>query len=86
MRRKFPGLQPGHGDPLLDLGIDRLRIERAPRDSPPRKLVGWRTSSKLPELIELVMSKPLVGAGMVVKVLEVTPQAPRIVGEQVCVR
>ena len=30
-----------------------------------RKLDGRRTSSKLPELIELVMAKPLVSAGMV---------------------
>jgi hypothetical protein len=27
-----------------------------------RRLVGRRTSSKLPELIELVMSRPLVSA------------------------
>ncbi len=47
-----------------------------------RKLTGRRTSSKLPELIALVMAKPLVSAGMVVKTLEVTPQAARrIVGE-----
>ncbi|MCJ2877500.1 DUF1612 and helix-turn-helix domain-containing protein [Rhizobium pusense] len=42
-----------------------------------RKLSGRRTSSKLPELIELVMAKPLVSAGMVAKTLEVTPQAAR---------
>ncbi|CAD0216650.1 hypothetical protein AGRHK599_LOCUS4913 [Rhizobium rhizogenes] len=42
-----------------------------------RKLEGWRTSSKLPELVELVMAKPLVSAGMVAKTLEVTPQAAR---------
>lgn len=47
-----------------------------------RKLAGRRTSSKLQELIELVMARPLVSAGMVVKMLEVTPQAARrIVGE-----
>ncbi|MDW9409079.1 DUF1612 domain-containing protein [Sinorhizobium meliloti] len=47
-----------------------------------RKLNDRRTSSKLPELIELVIAKPLVSAGMVVKTLEVTPQAARrIVGE-----
>jgi predicted transcriptional regulator len=34
-------------------------------------------SSKLPELVELVMAKPLVSAGMVAKTLEVTPQAAR---------
>jgi len=42
-----------------------------------RKLDGRRTSSKLPELVELVMARPLVSAGMVAKTLEVTPQAAR---------
>lgn len=42
-----------------------------------RKLQGRRTSSKLPELVELVMTKPLVSAGMVAKTLDVTPQAAR---------
>ncbi len=42
-----------------------------------RKLEGRRASSKLPELVELVMAKPLVSAGMVAKTLEVTPQAAR---------
>ncbi|MBB2701081.1 UNVERIFIED_ORG: hypothetical protein GGI66_005795 [Rhizobium esperanzae] len=42
-----------------------------------RKLDGRRTSSKLPELVELVMAKPLVSAGMVAETLEVTPQAAR---------
>lgn len=47
-----------------------------------RKLAGRRASSKLPELIELVMARPLVSAGMVTKTLEVTRQAARrIVGE-----
>ena len=46
------------------------------------KLSGRRTSSKLPELVELVMAKTLVSAGMVAKTLDVTPQAERwIVGE-----
>jgi hypothetical protein len=39
-----------------------------------RKLDGRRTSSKLPELINLVLAKPLVSAGMVAKTLEVTPR------------
>ncbi len=42
-----------------------------------RKLDGRRASSKLPELVELVMAKPLVSAGMVAKTLDVTPQAAR---------
>lgn len=58
---------------------DRLALARQMME---RKLLGRRTSSKLPELIELVMAKPLVSAGMVTKVLHVTPQAARrIVGE-----
>jgi hypothetical protein len=53
---------------------DRLALARKMMD---RKLEGRRTSSKLPELVELVMAKPLVSAGMVAKTLEVTPQAAR---------
>ncbi|WP_064710321.1 RHE_PE00001 family protein [Rhizobium bangladeshense] len=53
---------------------DRLTLAKTMMD---RKLEGRRTSSKLPELVELVMSKPLVSAGMVVETLEVTPQAAR---------
>ena len=53
---------------------DRLTLAKAMMD---RKLEGRRTSSKLPELVELVMAKPLVSAGMVAKTLEVTPQAAR---------
>ncbi|TBF23439.1 DUF1612 domain-containing protein (plasmid) [Rhizobium leguminosarum] len=53
---------------------DRLTLAKTMMD---RKLDGRRTSSKLPELVELVMAKPLVSAGMVVKALEVTPQAAR---------
>jgi hypothetical protein len=53
---------------------DRLALARKMME---RKLDGRRTSSKLPELIELVMAKPLVSAGMVAKMLEVTPQAAR---------
>ncbi len=53
---------------------DRLTLAKTMMD---RKLEGRRTSSRLPELIELVMAKPLVSAGMVAKTLEVTPQAAR---------
>nr|WP_249116650.1 RHE_PE00001 family protein [Ciceribacter sp. L1K23] len=42
-----------------------------------RKLERRRTSSKLPELVDLVMARPLVSAGMVAKTLDVTPQAAR---------
>ncbi|CDZ40183.1 Y4cF Protein [Neorhizobium galegae bv. officinalis] len=53
---------------------DRLTLARTMFQ---RKLDGRRTSSKLPELVELVMAKPLVSAGMVARTLEVTPQAAR---------
>ena len=53
---------------------DRLTLAKTMMD---RKLDGRRASSKLPELVELVMAKPLVSAGMVAKALEVTPQAAR---------
>ncbi len=52
----------------------RLTLAKTMMD---RKLEGRRTSSKLPELVELVMAKPLVSAGVVAKALEVTPQAAR---------
>ncbi|MFB7146102.1 RHE_PE00001 family protein [Agrobacterium deltaense] len=53
---------------------DRLTLAKTMMD---RKLEGRRASSKLPELVELVMAKPLVSAGMAAKTLEVTPQAAR---------
>ncbi|QGJ79178.1 RHE_PE00001 family protein [Sinorhizobium meliloti] len=53
---------------------DRLTLAKTMMD---RKLEGRRTSSKLPELVELVMAKPMVSAGMVAKTLDVTPQAAR---------
>ncbi|TRL39547.1 DUF1612 domain-containing protein [Rhizobium straminoryzae] len=53
---------------------DRLTLAKTMFE---RKLGGRRTSSKLPELVELVMAKPLVSAGMVAKTLDVTPQAAR---------
>ncbi|MBY2937199.1 RHE_PE00001 family protein [Rhizobium leguminosarum] len=53
---------------------DRLTLAKTMLD---RTLEGRRTSSKLPELVELVMAKPLVSAGMVAKTLEMTPQAAR---------
>ena len=65
-----------------ELGLkehDRLALARTMME---RKLVGRRTSSKLPQMIELVMAKPLVSAGMIAKELSVTPRAAlRIVEE-----
>ncbi|MCD7111307.1 DUF1612 and helix-turn-helix domain-containing protein [Rhizobium sp. DKSPLA3] len=60
-----------------DIGMkehDRLTLAKAMFE---RKLDGRRMSSKLPELVDLVMAKPLVSAGMVAKTLNVTPQAAR---------
>jgi hypothetical protein len=58
---------------------DRLALARKMME---RKLTGRRTSSKLPGLIELVISRPLVSAGMIAKELAVTPRAAlRIVEE-----
>jgi hypothetical protein len=47
-----------------------------------RKLIGRRQSSKLPDLIDLVLSRPMVSTGVIAKVLGVTPRAAlRIVEE-----
>ena len=65
-----------------ELGLkehDRLLLARKMMEC---RLVGKRTSSKLPGLIELVISRPLVSAGMIAKELAVTPRAAlRIVEE-----
>ncbi|NTA83714.1 DUF1612 and helix-turn-helix domain-containing protein [Agrobacterium tumefaciens] len=65
-----------------ELGLkehDRLLLARKMME---RRLVGRRTSSKMPELIELVTSRPLVSADMVAKELAVTQRAAlRIVEE-----
>lgn len=62
---------------------DRLTLAKTMMD---RKLDGRRTSSKLPELVELVMARPLVSAGMVAKTLEVTPQAARRIVQELGLR
>jgi hypothetical protein len=62
---------------VAEIGLkeyDRLALARTLME---RKLGGRRTSSKLPELVDLVMAKPLVSAKMVAKMLGVTPQAAR---------
>ena len=51
-----------------------------------RKLEGRRTSSRLPELVELVMARPLISAGMVAKALEVTPQGARRIVQELGLR
>ena len=39
-----------------------------------RRLIGRRTSSSLPSVIDLVLSRPMVSAAMVAKVVKVTPR------------
>lgn len=58
---------------------DRLMLAR---QTIMRKLVGRPQSSKLPELIDLVLARPMVSTGMIAKALSVTPRAAlRIAGE-----
>jgi predicted transcriptional regulator len=40
-----------------------------------RKLAGRRRNSKLPALVDLVLARPLVSAGMIADELGVTPRA-----------
>lgn len=62
---------------------DRLALARQMMQ---RKLEGRRTSSRLPELVELVMARPLISAGMVAKELDVTPQAARRIVQELGLR
>ncbi len=62
---------------------DRLALARQMMQ---RKLAGRRTSSKLPELVDLVMARPLISAGMVAKALDVTPQAARRIVQELGLR
>jgi hypothetical protein len=66
----------------VEIGLkehDRLTLARTVME---RRLVGRRTSSRQPGLIDLVMARPLVSADMVSNALDVTPRAAlRIVGE-----
>jgi len=58
---------------------DRLILARQVME---RHLGGRRRSSKLPELIDLVLARPMVSAGMIADALGVTPQgALKMVGE-----
>ncbi|MGV3553405.1 RHE_PE00001 family protein [Rhizobium sp.] len=65
-----------------ELGLkehDRLALSRQLME---RRLVGRRTSSKLPELVDLVIARPLVSAGMIAEELGITSAAAvRIVEE-----
>lgn len=58
-----------------ELGLkehDRLLLARQALE---RKLVGRRTSSRLPQLIDLVLSRPMVSAGMIAAEVGITSQA-----------
>ena len=58
---------------------DRLTLARQMME---HRLTGRRQSSKLPELIDLVISRPMVSTGMIAKEIGVTPRAAlRIVEE-----
>jgi hypothetical protein len=58
---------------------DRLVLARGHLE---RRAKGKRSNSKLPELIDLVLSRPLVSAGLVAKTLKTTPQgALKLIGE-----
>jgi hypothetical protein len=47
-----------------------------------RKLTGRRSTSRLPALIDYVVSRPVVSAGMIAKELGITPRAAQdLVGE-----
>jgi hypothetical protein len=50
---------------------DRLLLARQQLN---HRLVGRRQSSKLPQLIDLVLSRPMVSSGMIAEALSVTPQ------------
>lgn len=59
----------------IELGFkehDRLLLARQMFE---RKLIGRRASSNLPGLIELVLTRPLVSAGMIAAELDITPRA-----------
>jgi hypothetical protein len=47
MCRKIPRIQPGHLRPLLQDGIDRLRIDRPPRNRAPSPDARSRRSRRL---------------------------------------
>jgi len=59
----------------IELGFkehDRLMLARQMME---RRLTGRRASSNLPGLIELVLARPLVSAGMIAAELDITPRA-----------
>lgn len=58
---------------------DRLKLAKGQME---RRLIERRSSSRLPDLIELVLSRPLVSSGMIQEALKVSKQgALNLVGE-----
>lgn len=62
---------------ILAAEIGLKERDRLARQMMERKFDGRRTSLKVPVLVDLVMARPLVSAGMVAKTPAVTPQAAR---------
>ena len=50
------------------------------------QVVRDRVKTLMPELVELVMARPLISAGMVAKTLEVTPQGARRIVQELGLR
>ncbi|MDH7791652.1 hypothetical protein QBD00_002562 [Ochrobactrum sp. AN78] len=70
----------------VELGFkehDRLMLARQMLE---RRLIGRRASSNLPGLIELVLARPLVSAGMIAAELDITPRAALRLVEEVNLR
>jgi len=70
----------------VELGFkehDRLLLARQMLE---RRLAGRRASSKLPGLIELVLARPLVSAGMIASELDITPRAALRLVEELSLR
>lgn len=57
-----------------DTGLRELARLQQARTQMERKLNGRRTSSSLPEAINLILSRPIVSTGMVAKAAKVTPR------------
>lgn len=68
------------------LGLKEHQRLLTARQQLERKLVGRRSSSKLPQLIELVLSRPLVSTAMIARELKVTPQGAVRLAEELGLR
>ncbi|MBB5663850.1 hypothetical protein GGE68_002040 [Rhizobium leguminosarum] len=69
-----------------ELGVkehDRLSLAKQVME---RRLIGRRTSSKLPALIELAIARPFISAGMIAETLGVTPRGALGIVEELGLR